>query len=188
MSFLDERESHAALEDALALVDAYDGEIYLQLPSTVDGSSSQETKRRIRRAKASKLPYWDRARAELSRLRHEIEVLETMLARLNKRQPVDTTIKSSEKQLSSDNQVDGAKESVRWTDILVQEYRLRRESELKNSKLKALAARQARAAADIQGALGLLFNRTVRFFRVLLVAGRLGSLESCHVGCRSHHR
>lgn len=163
MSFLDERESHAALEDALALVDAYDGEIYLQRPGEDDGSSGQETKRSRRRAQASKLPYWDRARAELSRLRHEIEVLEAMLTRIKKSGPIVSCGGSSEDQLPLDHKADGAQlESTRWTEILVREYRLRRESELRNSKLKALAVRQNRAAAEIQGSLGLLFNRTVR--------------------------
>lgn len=162
MSFLDERESHAALEDALALVDAYDGEIYLEHPGEEDGSSGQEAKRSRCRAKASKLPYWDRARAELSRLRHEIEALEVMLIRLKKAGPMVSSSRSSENQLPLDHKVDGAQsESVRWTEILIREYRLRRESELRNSKLKALAARQARAVAEIQGSLGLLFNRTV---------------------------
>lgn len=146
MSFLpplDEGETDATLRDAIAMIDAFEG---------YEGSTQTSGKWHIERTPAtpskSRLSHGERTRAQLRSLRHEVALLEVVLARARS---------SSQRAQGSPHPKKPRASSMRSKagplNQMIQEHRLRKQAEATNQKLKALVEMQMRLSSELHAAL-----------------------------------
>lgn len=154
-----ECEAEATLLDALAFIDAFSSD------SPIEPAFAPPVKRKKRNSR----PHRERVRSEIERLRGDAEALETTLARMKQQsaerenKAVTAVINGSP---STAAQFDGhrlqAHGTDRWMEIVVEEYRRRRQTEDTNRLLKKLLHRQTIAIHASQAALALQFTKEVR--------------------------
>lgn len=171
MSHLDdERVSSATLQAAIAFIDAFEGD-QVQEPSASRSSSCNQ--RPTRTSLATKR---NQTKAELQRLRQEVELLEATLVRVKaSTTPIGCTASDMGTCPAvtqwSDNLVtyiethggNADRRSVpRSIEQVVREFQRRRHSEAMNYKLRALLAKQAKALNTSESLLMRTMTQEVR--------------------------
>lgn len=150
-----EREADATLQDALAFIDAFEAE-------TVDAAAST-----VKRAKRAKRPHRERVKSEIERLRNDAEALEATLTRMKQasgfqaRKKIQVVVHGSPNTAA---QFDSHKIHATngWMEIVVDEYRRRRQAEATNQQLRSLLAKQTKIIQASQAALAFQFTKEVR--------------------------
>lgn len=149
-----EREADATLQDALAFIDAFETETVPNLA--------------VNRPKRAKRPHRERVKSEIERLRNDAEALEATLVRMKQasgfqaRKKIQVVVHGSP---STTAQFDAHKTHATdgWMEIVVDEYRRRRQAETTNQQLKGLLAKQTKVIQASQAALAYQFTKEVRF-------------------------
>lgn len=161
-----ESEANATLHDALAFIDAFEGQ------STSSNSSggvwSEESTKSKAPAKKKKRSHTERVKNELERLRTDAKALEATLERLKRSSSeMKQLVAGARPQVdshSSSSLVVGRKDPrmVQWMAIVVDECRRRRESEALNRRLRAMLAKQVNMVQVSESALSLKISDAVR--------------------------
>lgn len=167
MPALDEREANATLQDAFAFIDAYRDEAphAYALSWAETGAASVKMEPQDRPVKKKRMEHRERVKGELQRLRTEAEVLEATLLRLQRSPPsfrkAHGLLARSPADVQSFNARGASSESM---EVVVREYTRRKASETTNQKLKALLAKQLKAARSPPCAMAHQLSREVRSF------------------------
>lgn len=167
-----ESEAGATLHDALAFIDAFEGESTSSNSSggDADVSSGESTaKSKAGPAKKKKRSHTERVKTELERLRTDAEALENTLKRLKQKSfemkllAADSSPLQLDSHSNSSSLVAGRKDPrmVRWMTIVMEECRRRRESEALNRRLRAMLAKQVSMVQTSESALSLKYSDAV---------------------------
>lgn len=155
MSFLgqlDELEEDATLQDALAFIDTFDNENAYPAPSAERRSAALK-----RTSKGA------RPKFEIERLRRQVAKLEKTLEQLKSADTQSNRRYSSPSAVSQVHDASSHSPSQsQWMEILVQEYRHRRQAELTNGQLRALLSKQIQMIHSSQAAFAYMFTEAVR--------------------------
>lgn len=167
-------ESEGALQEALAFIDAFEADAATSSSSgDADASLDETTKPTSAPRRKKKRSHTERVKTELERLRNDAEALENTLKRLKQSTPNRPQSQlavrwspsvSGDFDKNSLRLTRGVKDPVAtmWMEIVVEEFRRRRESEVLNSRLRAMLLKQVGMIQASQAALSSKFTDSVR--------------------------
>lgn len=185
---LDDQLASSALQDVLAFLDDYEevssaSPVALDCPGWPDAEAiSPVTEKQTSDGTEKRKRIRDRSKpkAELERLRHDVELLEIKLARLKTASDAAQGL-SSRLQTFSDESADGDDEpmtalAAAWKLAAVRQYQRRRQSEITNRNLKRVLAKQLKVAKLLES---LYAQRSTQQVRPVLPEGRMHAISWC---------
>lgn len=177
-----EPEALATLQDALAFIDAFEAETLAQSgEEATPGESTNRSRRRCvpsstgARSSQKKRSHTERVKCELERLRKDAEALEATLKRLKLRSSETLAVRwapspvgRQSSSLSWPSKGSGPRVAT-WMEIVMEEYRRRRESEALNRRLRVMLSKQFNMVQASEAALSFRFTDAVRRERPMLL-------------------
>lgn len=156
---LDDQLASAALQDALAFIDAYErsaavrGPTPILLPADhapVQAEPTGQTRVRSRQTNRNR----GAQKSELTRLRHDVKLLETKLAQLKNESehqrpydsPGSTSDASSSSSANTESSCSDGAITATWKPVALRQYHRRIHAESVNQKLKQVLAKQLKVA------------------------------------------
>lgn len=165
MSFdlLDDQLASAALQDALAFIDAYERSSSVPAlallpadPAPVKTETTDRDRRISNRNRGAQ-------KSELHRLRHDVKLLESKLARIKgdseQQRPYSSPGSTSDVSSSSESSNSDHAITSTWKTVALRQYRRRIHAELDNQKLKQVLAKQLKVANALHS---IFMRRTVQ--------------------------